>query len=58
MISHFPGLVQLRLGNDTLKTQIYDLSLSWIGTGFVSYDTSKTQIYDLSLFWLGTVEAW
>jgi hypothetical protein len=49
--SHFPGLVQLRLGNDTLKTQIYDLSLSWLGTGLVTiplkhkYMTSREVIY-------------
>jgi predicted heme/steroid binding protein len=30
------------------NTQIYDLSLSWLGN-----DTTKTQIYDLSLSWLG-----
>ena len=25
-----------RLGNDTPKTQIYDISLSWLGTGLVT----------------------
>jgi hypothetical protein len=28
--------VWYRLGNDTPKTQIYDISLSWLGTGLVT----------------------
>jgi hypothetical protein len=55
MTSHFSGLVQLKLGNDTLKTQIYDVSLSWLGTGLVAIPLKhKYMIYHFP----GLVQAW
>ena len=48
MTSNVPGLVQLRLGNDTPKTQIYDLSLSWLGTGLVAIPLKHKNILPLT----------